>query len=434
MAEVQALFTNATRILADHSRLRVLDASGRLLGFTVRTSPQADNVSGYRGPSECLVALAPDGRTVTGVQVRKSYDTDSYVDQIRKAEQFRKLFVGQTIDELASFDYPKEKIEGVSGATQTSQAVAEGVKRRFAAELKARATIPRWRPKPRDWALAGVVSGALVMAFTSLRGQRWARVTWQLLLVGYVGLVNHDLLSLGLLGGWAANGLALKAAPGLVLLGLAALLVPLTTRRQLYCHQLCPHGAAQQLLGKLLRRRWTPPGRLAHVLEFIPGILLLFALLTLLLGWQVNLANIEPFDAWAWRAAGVATLVIAALGLAASVFIPQAYCRFGCPTGALLNFVRSTGSADHWGRRDSMALAFLATGLITVIGLRAWPRTELAPEPLTLRGRAMGTTWSVKIHDEVADAAALEQRIAREFEIGRVHDLALAHQHGHFTV
>src|SRR5438046_1819248 len=80
------VFSNATRVIPDRSRLRVLDASGRLLGFAVRTSPQADNISGYRGPTECLVALGPDGRTITGVRVRRSYDTDSYVDQIRKAE------------------------------------------------------------------------------------------------------------------------------------------------------------------------------------------------------------------------------------------------------------------------------------------------------------------------------------------------------------
>jgi polyferredoxin len=88
---------------------------------------------------------------------------------------------------------------------------------------------------------------------------------------------------------------ALKAAPGLVLLAAAALLVPWSTRRQIYCHQICPHGAAQQLL--LLRCRWTPPARLAQALEYIPGVLLAFALLTLLLGWQVNLAALEPFDA-----------------------------------------------------------------------------------------------------------------------------------------
>src|SRR5258708_34257527 len=119
------------------------------------------------------------------------------------------------------------------------------------------------------------------MSFTSLRGQRWARVAWQLFLVGYVGLVNHDLLSLALFGGWAANGLALKAAPGLVLLAVAALLVPWTTRRQLYCHPFCPHGGAQQLF--LLRRRWALPVKLARALEAYPGLLLGFVLLSVLL-------------------------------------------------------------------------------------------------------------------------------------------------------
>ena len=35
--------------------------------FAVRSSPQADNISGYRGPTECLVALGTDGRTITGI-------------------------------------------------------------------------------------------------------------------------------------------------------------------------------------------------------------------------------------------------------------------------------------------------------------------------------------------------------------------------------
>src|SRR5439155_3606858 len=129
LAEVQALFTNATRILPDRSRLRVFNASRHLLGYAVRTSPQADNVSGYRGPTECLVALAPDGRTITGMRVRKSYDTDSYVDQIRRAEPFLKMFVGRTLEELAVFEAPtKEKVEGISGATLTARGVAEGMK------------------------------------------------------------------------------------------------------------------------------------------------------------------------------------------------------------------------------------------------------------------------------------------------------------------
>lgn len=422
--DVRTLFTNAVSIAPENTRLRALDASGLLLGFAVRTSPQADNVSGYRGPTECLVAVAPDGRTITAVRVRRSYDTDSYVDQIRRAEQFLNRFVGRTLEELAAFEFPREKIEGVSGATQTARAVAEGVQRRLAAELRVQPTVPGWRPKLRDWMLSGVIAGALMMSFSPLRGDRRARVAWQLLLVGYVGLVNHDLLSLALFGGWAANGLALKAAPGLVLLAAAALMVPWTTRRQLYCHQICPHGAAQQLLGNLglrlrfglIRGRGTLRARLTRALEFLPGALLGVALLALLLGLPVNLASLEPFDAWVWRTAGLATLVIAGVGLAASLFIPQAYCRFGCPTGALLNFVRASGSADHWGRRDWAALGFVAAGLMTVVGVRTWPRTEPVVEPLRFTGRTMGTTWSAKIFDEVADPVVIEGAIADEFE------------------
>jgi len=449
LAEVQALFTNATRISPEKSRLRVFDASNRLLGIALRTSPQADNVSGYRGPTECLVALAPDGRTITDLRLRKSYDTDSYVDQIRRTEQFMKLFIGRTIEELAALEVPtKERIQGISGATLTAQGVAEGVRRRFAAELDAQKRPDRWRPRARDWGLAGVMVGALVMSFTSLRGYRWVRLVWQLLLIGYVGLVNHDLLSLALFGGWAANGLALKAAPGLVLLTVAALVVPWLSRRQLYCHHICPHGAAQQLAGKLpsllrfCRRRREearkdfklpisdfrlsgapdpnrtafPKNRLLHALESLPMVLLGCALLALLVGWPLNLASLEAFDAWAWRTAGLATLAIAVVGLAVSCFIPQAYCRFGCPTGALLNFVRTTGSGDHWSRRDWTALALVATSLLTVVGVRTWPRSEPAPQPLRMTGRTMGTTWTVKIHDEVADPAIIEKAIGSEFE------------------
>ena len=69
-----------------------------------------------------------------------------------------------------------------------------------------------------------------------------------------------------------------------------------------------------------------------------------------------DLAGLEPFAAYILRSAGLATLTVAAVGLVASFFVPQAYCRFGCPTGALLNFVRARGAADRFSRRDAVAL------------------------------------------------------------------------------
>lgn len=62
-------------------------------------------------------------------------------------------------------------------------------------------------------------------------------------------------------------------------------------------------------------------------------------------------------------------------------FIPLAYCKYGCPTGALLEFVRSHGKADHFGRRDLAAALLL--GLIYVCiqqyaPLQSWLSAPLA--------------------------------------------------------
>ena len=59
-----------------------------------------------------------------------------------------------------------------------------------------------------------------------------------------------------------------------------------------------------------------------------------------MLSLPVSLVDIEPFDAWVFRVAGWATITVAIVGLVASLFVPMAYCRYGCPTGALLKFLQ----------------------------------------------------------------------------------------------
>ena len=99
-------------------------------------------------------------------------------------------------------------------------------------------------------------------------------------------------------------------------------------------------------------------------MELIPAMLLLWVLLVALLHLPVNLAALEPFDAFLWKAAGGSAIVIAVVGLGASSLIPMAYCRYGCPTGALLDFLRFNGRSDRFSKRDGFALALI--GLVTV--------------------------------------------------------------------
>ena len=73
----------------------------------------------------------------------------------------------------------------------------------------------------------------------------------------------------------------------------------------------------------------------------------------------LDLAEVEPFDAYLIRTAGIATVVIAVIGLVAAAVIPMAYCKYGCPTGFVLSFVRSHGPADRFSRRDLVAAMLL---------------------------------------------------------------------------
>ncbi len=45
----------------------------------------------------------------------------------------------------------------------------------------------------------------------------------------------------------------------------------------------------------------------------------------------------------------------------------MAYCKYGCPTGAIFSFLRSHGKADRFGRRDwaAAAMVLLAITLYT---------------------------------------------------------------------
>jgi polyferredoxin len=185
------------------------------------------------------------------------------------------------------------------------------------------------------------------------------------LLVVYLGFLNGDMLSQALIVGWAQNGIPWRLGPGLVILSAAALLTPAVTKRQLYCHHICPYGAAQQLLRGRVSRRRRIARHWRRWLQLIPPVLLVLVVLTAMLHWPINLAGIEPFDAFLFWIAGTAALTIAVVGLAASALVPMAYCRFGCPTGAMLEYVRYQGQSDRFSRRDALAagLLLLALGL-----------------------------------------------------------------------
>jgi len=408
-----------------------------MLGYVVRSSPSADEVLGYAGPSETLTAVEPDGLRLRKVVLRTTYDTADYVSRIKEQEPdpqgqtFLSQLTKWNTREWAEFDFRKAELDTVAGATLTSFALAKGIQARFADDAQGGHREKRTtQQKLQTAALWCFLVGALLMTFTPLHGRPVIRTTWQILLVGGLGLWLGQLLSLSLFAGWARHGIPWTQAPALLVLGGVALLVPWGSRRQLYCHHACPHGAAQELLGGLKRLHVAVPARWHAWLGKLPAIALAGAFLAALTWPRWSLGQAEPFDAWVLGAGVAIPLALAIVGLVVSVFIPQAYCKYGCPTGALFKFVRSANQAESWGRRDTWAAGVLAVGAVAAF----LPRPEFAeaetPDVAArrsiteLHGAAFGTTWTIKVRGSDVDATILKREL--EAEINRV-EFSLSH-------
>ena len=365
VAEVRVFLPEAERLKVDgdpRGGLEVLDSSGSKIGYVVRTMPESREITGYSGPTDVLAVFDTQDKGV-GVAIRHSYDTPSHVEDVERDFLFMEKWNGRLWSEIAGItDLKAADIYGVSGATRTSEAVAQSITHRLAvAEGKAgmkRSLSPGWR----DVMLMGFLGFGCLFAFVKAGSvQRWRWVYSVATILG-LGFWMGDLLAQSLMIGWVESRVPWQATPGLVLFVLAAFLLPWFTKQPVYCQFICPHGNLQRWTMKVIPARWKRPlpedGK--WIARWVPAMLLAVVLAVSFLQLDLDLAGIEPFDAYLLKGAGLATILVALIGLAISLFFPMAYCKYGCPTGWLLEFVRRRSGKDHFSDRDWIGLGLLA--------------------------------------------------------------------------
>ncbi len=378
VAEVRVFLKDAHRLRVDpgpRAGLEILDASGARIGYAVRTMPDSRRITGYSGPSDVLVVFDAEDKGV-GVAIRHSYDTPSHVEDVRMDYLFMERWNGRSWDEIATItDLAAAGIYGVSGATRTSDAVAKSIGHRLAV-AEGREGAPRrisvgWRDA---WLVGFLGLGGLFAFWKAKRFQRW-RWLYSVATIAGLGFWLGDLIAQSLLVGWAESRIPWEATPGLVLFVVAAFLVPWATGQPVYCQFVCPHGNLQRWTMKVLPARWKRPlpedGK--WIARWTPPMLLFVVLAVSFLGLDFDLAGIEPFDAYLVKSAGLATLVVALAGVGLSLYYPMVYCKFGCPTGWLLEFVRRRMGKDRFSERDWIGLALLAVaGGLYLVPAEVW--------------------------------------------------------------
>ena len=354
-ATVAKWFPKADRIEPDAKAgvLRVFEGAVEA-GLLLRSTRMGVGARGFNGVSDVIVALKGD--TVLGVGLLDSRDNQPYVGDVIEELRFADGFAGRGIDDiLAASEY-----DGlvVSGASVTAGAVTTTVRemlRRHRAEPPRRA-VPWAGIAAGVWIAAGLVIGL---------GRRWSgkrtRIGFAVVSV-IAGLMLGWMVGQDQLIGWARNGVDLSHGVPLVVLTAVALLVPAFTGKNVYCSRICPHGAAQTLLGTAVKRRFGLPAALHRNLQRVPWLTLAAIWVFALLGSGFPFATLEPFEVWSAGFYAIMPAAILSIGLVAAVFLPQAYCHYGCPTGALLKFL--THSPGGFTRRDAIAGALVAAGWV----------------------------------------------------------------------
>lgn len=312
--------------------------------FVVNTRVLAKDVQGYGGPVPLKIHIDKDGR-LTAIEAEPNAESPSFFD---RAKELFSRWQGKTIDEAMA-----EDVDAVSGATFSSKAIIRNVQRglayakqhgladggKGAQEESAERTVATGWTLGSIVALIAVLLGAVVPLFTNNRRLHLVQLVVNVVVLGlWTGtFVSYTLFLRLFAGGVSLSAIGTLAAPLLMLI--VALLYPLAGRSGHYCAHVCPFGSAQELAGKLSRRKLRITPRMLRVLTALRNLLWGVLMALLLTGTCTAWIDYELFTAFIYSSASVWVIVLAVLFLVLSVWMPRPYCRFVCPTGALMKSV-----------------------------------------------------------------------------------------------
>ena len=338
------------------------DKDGAVIGYAACTMPRSKDIIGYAGTTDALIVLDESWR-ILGVRIRSSEETQRYVAEVTQDLRFLKSWTGMSAGKASLLQLGRQGFDAVAGASATCRAVARAVARTLSDVSNRPREASTLRFAWGDAALVTIVLGGCFLAFGKTAGRRRLRLAFQVVVLAYFLSFAADLVTMKMTVGWIKAGIPWQSAPGLVALLAVAVLLPWGMQKPVYCVQICPHGAAQEWLGALApkRLRVELSARVQRTLKVLPLVLLVVSVVGAVVGLELDLAEIEPFDGYnvVRQTVGFSTLAIAIAGLVAACFVPKAYCKYGCPTGLLLEYSRARGLADRFALRDWIALGLL---------------------------------------------------------------------------
>lgn len=301
------------------------------------SSPQHDHIMGYAGSIKIGLGLT-NNNSILQLFVLESNETESYLKKIQRAGYYQQF-------NYLAFDEGLKQIDGVSGATITSQAIGK-IAESMIEEISINQ--PNYASTENEpfvlevhnsliWILhIGLILTLFIYGYQSrLKKSKKSMLILGFLSVLYIGFfLNNSFTYISFIEPFV--GSALSTFTGIYAF---AALIAAIWGNNIYCKYVCPFGHAQRLAIKIpfikqyklpVANIWTERTRNIITITLIAGILLGVR------QWK----NYEVFPAFFGGTIVSIGFIIAFLIIIISTVYPMFWCRVACPTGCVLDTVK----------------------------------------------------------------------------------------------
>lgn len=311
---------------------QTVDNDGTII---INTTTIGKDIIGYAGRTP--INLYVKDERIVKVEALKNSETPSFFKLVENSGLLN-YWDGKSLSEAL-----EQRPDAVSGATFSSMAVAENVNRAVSYINQidsSKGSISSLFTLKNIIGILVILSGVFI---TLTRPKNKIFETIQLALnVIVLGFWCGSFLSLSQFVSWMSNGLNISISILAVLLLAVVLILPLFGTKGSYCHMHCPLGSAQALMGRVPFTKIKLGRKVSTFLNNLRYYILAALLLIMWVGNGFELMDYELFPAFIVESASTVVLVAAGVFLILSMFITKPYCRFVCPTGALLTVMQKT--------------------------------------------------------------------------------------------
>ncbi len=326
LSDCYPFFPDAARVdKVNENQFQIFNARKKFLGRALWYKGE----QGYGGRVPIYI-FTDANDTIKGVLPGNHYESSDYLTDIALSE-FLAQWNGTLLANAAA-----QEVDMLSGATITSQAIISGIK----SVSSGHRITPPFNPLTMGNIISFLLLAVLVFAFFKPKVFMKFRTILQIAAVIIFGFWITQFISFAQIVNWVSGGINWRLQTIAAFIFLLSVLFPVLFGKAFYCTWVCPYGAAQELCGKVGSKKAKIPPRVSEIIKYLREAIFTLVMILLWTGFVFDLNFIEPFSAFSVTKAGYWVPGLAAFFLILSLFIPKAWCRYCCPTGYILDWIR----------------------------------------------------------------------------------------------